>query len=126
MRSIKILKGDAALLLAYRDGYDEFEGFAEGSGEDFDFGHFTETARWANNIAPSLRALSGYSDGGHGTYQIEGDVAVLDAADADDVPADADVMRSSEVYDRVVDAYREGAHDAVSGSERTGPEGVGL
>jgi hypothetical protein len=35
--------------------------------------HFTESARYANVVAPELRRLAGYEDSGMGTYQVQPD-----------------------------------------------------
>lgn len=120
--SVAVLIGHDPIVDAYDEGYEEFQHLTEDEDNGFEFSYFTESDRWANNIAPGLRALAGFADSGTGTYRIERKVAVVDHADVDDVPADGVLMGSAEVYDALVDAYREGAHDAVRGAEWTEPE----
>lgn len=60
----------------------------------------TDSANWANNLAPKLRALSGYVDGGHGTYQ--------------QVPVDNAHHLHQEV---TLHAFHQGYHDRAEGEE---------
>lgn len=65
-----------------------------------DFHHVTESARWANHIAPRLRRLAGYQDpAGMGTF--------TDPAGTD-----------SWELDEVVEAYRDGRIDRTLGYDR--------
>jgi len=97
---------------AYRDGYGEFSDVGT---EDIDFSMFTETARWANVIAPGLRAAAGYSDAGHGTYTENRPVAAIKPGCEEDTPAEAVQKSAFDVFDRLTSAYRAGALDAAEG-----------
>lgn len=99
---------------AYSMGHAEFEGIDADTAEDVEFSHFTEGTRWANVIAPKLRAMAGARDPtGKGTYTEHREVAaILPGADEDE-PAEADLVQSSDLYESLVDAYRNGALDSV-------------
>jgi hypothetical protein len=107
---------------AYSMGYERFADVADmehgGDESGYAVSHFKETAIWANNVAPSLRALSGMADGGHGTYQKRRDVAVIPVGSEDDVPAEASRIEADYVYDAAVNAFDAGAYDALEGNER--------
>jgi hypothetical protein len=99
---------------AYQMGHDEFKGIDADSAEDVEFHHFTETARWANTIAPRLRAMAGARDPtGKGTYTDHREVAAILAGCEEDKPREADLVQSNRLYDALVDAYRTGALDAA-------------
>lgn len=90
---------------AYQMGWNkaaQIEGqFGEdGEFEDSDPRLPTDSANWANNIAPKLRALSGYEDEGHGTYQ--------------KVPIDL----AHEIFNEdALPAFRRGYYDRAEGKE---------
>jgi hypothetical protein len=98
---------------AYRMGHDEFTDVDAESAEEIEFSHFTGSARWANIIAPKLRAMAGYDDRGHGTYQEERQIAAIKPGCEEDEPAEAHLMDAFHLYDSLTDAYRMGAYDAV-------------
>lgn len=99
---------------AYEMGHAEFSGVEAETAEDVDFGQFTSTARWANIIAPKLRAMSGARDStGKGTYTEHREVAAIHAGCEEDEPAEADLVSSADLYEALVDAYRTGALDSV-------------
>jgi len=99
---------------AYRMGHNEFSDVEADSADDVEFHHFTESARWANVIAPKLRAMAGAADPtGKGTYTAHRDVAAILPGCEEDEPPEADLVKSQRLYDALVDAYRTGALDAV-------------
>ena len=101
---------------AYRMGHGEFQDAEADSADDVEFHHFTETARWANTIAPKLRAMAGaYDPTGKGTYTAHRDVAAILPGCEEDEPAEAEIINSRYLYQSLVDAYRGGALDAVEG-----------
>ena len=84
------------------------------SAEEVDFSEFTGGARWANVIAPRLRAMAGAADpGGKGTYTAHREVAAILPGCEEDEPAEADMVSSQRLYEALVDAYRTGALDSV-------------
>lgn len=99
---------------AYQMGHDEFSDVEADSAEDVEFHHFTETARWANVIAPRLRAMAGAEDPtGKGTYTAHREVAAILPGYEEDEPAEADLVESQRLFEALVDAYRTGALDSV-------------
>jgi len=113
--TIAVVKPDYQIEEAYQMGHDEF-GDMDIDGdpdEEFEFGHFTDSARWANHILPSLRAMAGYADSAGGTYTVERQIAAIKPGCEEDEPADAELMEGRHLFDRLVDAYRTGAYDAV-------------
>jgi hypothetical protein len=99
---------------AYSMGHDEFSDVEAESAEEIQFSHFTESARWANVIAPRLRSMAGAADPtGKGTHTGHREVAAIHAGCEEDEPAEADLVSSSDLYEALVDAYRTGALDAV-------------
>jgi len=81
---------------------------------------YTQSAEWANNILPALRAMAGYSDPmGVGTYTtLEGDLEVIDPERYED----RDVKRiegraediAPEILDGLVDEFFQGAWDGAT------------
>ena len=99
---------------AYSMGHDEFHDFGVSDAEEVDFSGFTSSARWANVIAPRLRAMAGAADPtGKGTYTEHREVAAILPGREEDEPAEADLVSSSHLFEALVDAYRNGALDAV-------------
>jgi len=99
---------------AYEMGHSEFSDVEADSAEDVDFSQFTSTARWANILAPRLRAMAGARDPtGKGTYTQHREVAAIHAGCEEDEPAEADLVGSDHLFEALVDAYRTGALDAV-------------
>jgi len=99
---------------AYRMGHDEFSDVESDSAEDVEFSHFTSSSRWANFIAPRLRAMAGAADPtGKGTYTGHREVAAVLPGCEEDEPPEADLVSSQDLYSALVDAYRTGALDAV-------------
>lgn len=111
-----VVKPNYATEEAYRMGHAEFEDADIDKSENLMFGHYTESARWANVIAPKLRAMAGASDhSGKGTYTRHREVAAILPGCEEDTPAEADLIRSQDLFESLVDAFRGGAHDAVAG-----------
>ena len=99
---------------AYSMGHEEFSHLEADSAEEVDFSEFTGGARWANVIAPRLRAMAGAADpGGKGTYTAHREVAAILPGCEEDEPPEADMVSSQRLYEALVDAYRTGALDSV-------------
>ena len=99
---------------AYRMGHDEFSDVEADSAADVEFHRFTETARWANVIAPKLRAMAGARDPtGKGTYTQHREVAAILPGCEEDEPPEADIYSSRVLYEAMVEAYQTGALDSV-------------
>jgi len=70
----------------------------------------TDSAHWANGIAPELRALSGFDDSGFGTYQQDREIALVPGGCGDDRPAEAELLRAKQFSREVFETYREEAY----------------
>lgn len=114
VHNVAVVREARAKEQAYRLGYSEFDGAPSVDGS---LGTFRQTARWANIIAPKLRAAAGYDDAGHGTYQEDRKVAVVAPGDEDDEPADAELVDSRYVYDDLMAAFDAGARAAREGMD---------
>jgi len=101
-------KGDA-----YSRGYDRFAGMDADLAADADPAYFSDSAAWANHVLPTLRCMSGYRDDGYGTWQVDGEIALVENGDEDDEPAEAVTMLASDLQSEVVDAWYEGAYAAI-------------
>lgn len=117
--TIPVVELAEVLSQAKRLGWSEFPETSEPS-DEYPLSNFRETSNWANRLAPRLRALAGYGDAGHGTFQVHRDVAVIMEGDEDDVPAEATVMSTSMLYEDIVDAFDEGARAAMDGEDLPG------
>lgn len=108
-----------ALDRAYDIGYEEFDPVPEAESDGpVNLSFFTETARYANHVAPSLRQIAGHDDGGHGTYQEDREVAVVPVGCEDDVPAECRLVPASTFYSEAVHVeWRRGALDALEGHD---------
>lgn len=73
---------------------------------------FRDGARYANVTLPTLRAMAGFGDRGHGTYQEFREVVVVPAARVDDDPAVGARMSSDDVLRVLMDAWDCGYVDA--------------
>lgn len=111
--TITVVEEARALDDAYTRGYERFSGMDSEIAADADPSRITDSAAWANHIAPTLRCLAGYSDGGYGTWQIDGDIALIVDGDEGDHPAEAEVMEASTFHREVVDAWYDGAYAAI-------------
>jgi hypothetical protein len=111
--TIAVVKPYYRIEEAYSMGHDEFSDVEADSAEEIEFSHFTESARWANIIAPDLRAMAGYADAGHGTYREGRQIAAIKPGCEEDEPAEAYLMDADSLYESLVDAYRMGAYDGV-------------
>lgn len=113
---IVVVTEAVALDEAYDMGYREFDPVPEAeSDEPVDLSAFTETARYANHVAPRLRAIAGHADSGAGTYTVDRAVALVPVGNEDDEPADAVLLDASQFYGEVHDEWRRGSHDALKG-----------
>lgn len=118
--TMPVVRDPTAVKAAYKDGFNRFDRAVVEEADDpmTAVAHFKETARWANHVAPQLRAAAGFDDaGGMGTYTAGRVVAVLDVALEDDGPAAADVMRAGDVYTALVEAFDLGAYAALDGHD---------
>jgi len=118
------LDGSAAAEVAYRMGrsvYGEDTGIPRelvDTSEDRFLGrihdsldYYKESARWANTDAPRLRALAGYQDGGHGTYQV--------------CPGDTVHHRHRRFIDRFTEGYTDAAYEAWEDAQEGGQSDAG-
>jgi len=119
--TIVVVEEAEALAHAYGRGYDRFAGIDADVAADTDPSRITDSAAWANHIAPTLRCTAGYRDSGYGTWQVNGSIALVEDGDEGDHPADAVVMDAADFHREVVEAWYDGAYaaidDAVDGRE---------
>lgn len=118
---VAVVKPHYAIEEAYNMGYKRFEGAYDETGE-FDFSGFTDSAEYANSVLPDLRAMAGFADHGHGTYQERRRVAATHPGCEEDEPAEADLMDAGALHSELADAYRKGAVDGAAGWEKEIPE----
>jgi len=109
-----------ALDSAYDAGYSEFDEVpAAESDEPADLSFFTGSARYANIVAPRLRATAGLADRGHGTYQEDREIALVPVGNEDDKPAECRLMSARDFFQHAVHPeWRRGAYDALEGHPR--------
>lgn len=112
MTEIPVIDINKAKAQAWQMGAAEFHDVDIGI-DEFDLSPFYDTARWANIVLPKLRAQAGYEDGGHGTYQGDREVVVVE--EPGDQPATGERVASSDVLAELTDAFSQGAYDAVDG-----------
>jgi hypothetical protein len=98
---------------AYDMGHDEFADHDTAEDPEVDPYFITGSARYANIIAPGLRAMAGYDDNGFGTYTVDRQVAAIRPGCEEDQPALADLTDASVIFDELHAAYFRGAHDAL-------------
>jgi hypothetical protein len=110
---VAVVEIDYRREVAYNMGHREFAELDTAEDTEIDPQYITDSARWANVIAPDLRAMAGYADSGPGTYTEDRQVAAIIPGCEDDNPADADLLNASFVYAELNDAYFRGAYDAV-------------
>lgn len=128
--TIPVVEESDVLESAYNKGYDFYadDGRSEPVEEPYrSVGDLKSTARWANSISPRLRALSGFSDEtGKGTYSGERPVALVEEGDEADSPAEAVEIGAVHVFQAAVEAFEQGAVDAMKLNDRdaTRPDGV--
>lgn len=114
---VAVVKPYYLLEEAYQKGHDEFAGMdAPEDDEELDISPFKGSARWANIVAPELRSMAGYADGGHGTYQQQRQVAAIHAGCEEDEPAEADLVDCSHLFEALVEAWDTGALDGWEGT----------
>lgn len=115
--TIPVVKEATLLDEAYNMGFRRFDG-AESSDPE-SLSHFKESAQFINSVAPSIRAMCGFSDSKGGTYQVRPDkMAVIPVGSGDDEPATAELIEPQYVHDAAMDAFDAGAYDAIEGNER--------
>lgn len=115
---MKIINIDEVSAAAFELGFWRFYDMDPVDPETFDVSHFTETAEYANHVAPTLRQLSGFGDVHGGTYQKHRDVLVIDQDEADELATeagyiDADMIWSPELFDDIHESWLEGVYEAV-------------
>jgi hypothetical protein len=119
--TVKIIAEWDAKQEAYNRGYSRFQHGDPVEPEEFHFSHYTGSAEWANTVAPSLRAMAGYDDTGHGTYQEEPYAIVLVEVPEDE-PAEGEFLRKPwHFLDELVECFQSGAFDAATGADRDPP-----
>jgi len=102
---------------AYHMGYNRFKGMDTLKEDELlEFHLFTESAQWANNIAPQLRAMAGAKDSGHGTYQQHSEIVTV--TEPRDSPMEGQQCDSFELYSELIDMYRQGAEHAARGRDK--------
>jgi len=112
---VAVVKPDYLLEEAYRMGHDRFEDAEEPpEDEEVDLYPFKGSATWANHVAPRLRAMAGYADSGHGTYQEDRQVAAIHSGAEEDEPAEADLIDPHYLYRALVEAWDLGAYDGYA------------
>jgi hypothetical protein len=84
--------------------------------------YYTDHGSWDRHIEPTLRCIAGYGDRGHGTYHERQDIALIRDGDESDHPADALLINSAELLDEIIDAWQNGAHQAVTDTLRQSDE----
>ena len=115
--TIAVVKPYYLLEEAYQMGHDEFQPMDPPEDEDdLNLAPFHDSARYANHILPDLRAMAGFDDSGHGTYQTNRRVAAIKPGCEEDEPAEADLLDASDVFDRLVSAWNTGALDGWEGT----------
>lgn len=116
IENVKVVVLPEAKEEAYNMGYDEFSGIEADNPEDTDLAPFRDSARYCNHILPRLRAMSGFFDRGHGTYQEGGKVVVVDYPG--DRPMGGEITETRYVLDEIIEAWDTGAYDALDGYDR--------
>jgi predicted lipid-binding transport protein (Tim44 family) len=96
-------------------GHDEFQPYdaLEDEEERLDLSPFKGSARWANHIAPDLRAMAGHADSGPGTYTVNRQVAAIHDGCEEDEPAEADLVEARQLFQALVEAWDMGAYDGA-------------
>jgi len=100
---------------AYEMGFDRFEGMTENDPQDLS--DFKESETWANTVSPSLRAMAGFADRGHGTYQEGREIVLADERELDDRPIEGETSDAAYFYQSVVEAFDNGAYDGAYNHE---------
>jgi len=116
--TIVVVEEAAALDDARARGRSRFAGLDPEIAADTDPSRITDSAAWANHIAPTLRCLAGFRDDGYGTWQVDGEIALIADGDESDNPADAELMPASAFHRHVVDEWYEGAYAAIDAAVR--------
>ena len=100
---------------AYNMGHAEFADHDTADDPEVDPYFITDSARYANIIAPDLRAMAGYGDRGMGTYTEDRQVAAIVPGCEEDVGVQlADLTDASALFDELHSAFFRGAHDALA------------
>jgi hypothetical protein len=120
--TIPVIREADAYDQAWEMGYNRFEGIDVDSVEDFDVGYFRDSAAYANHTLPSLRALSGFADGGHGTFTIARDVVIIPMGCEDDSPAEGERTTSEAVFEGLVEEWHNGVYSAVENAAEDGSD----
>jgi len=114
--SIPVVVEPEAKESAYQMGYARFSHEPDVPTDEHWFGHYTESAEWANSKLPRLRAMSGAKDSmGVGTHTNHGEIIVVEYPE--DRPMEGRKAHSAELTDELVDMFRYGAQDKIEGKE---------
>ena len=115
---VAVVKQAYVLEEAYEMGHSEFSPLDPPEDDQMDLAPFKDGARWCNSLLPTLRSMAGFDDSGPGTYTIERKVAAIHPGCEEDEPAEAVLVPSQRVFDCLIEAWRDGAHDAMAGRDR--------
>jgi len=113
---IAVVKQAYVLEEAYEMGHSEFSPLDPPEDAEMDLAPFKDGARWCNSLLPTLRAVAGFADSGHGTFQEHRQVALVHPGCEVDEPAEADLVDAHIVYQALVSAYDMGAYDGWEGT----------
>ena len=116
----KVVVANRAVEQAYEMGYERFENFDTPKGQRIDLEGFRSSAEYANHTLSSLRALSGHSDAGYGTYKVGGEIVIVDEADLDDDPITGETWTAEDYLSVLVDRWHDGARDALDADAEKG------
>jgi hypothetical protein len=104
---------------AYELGFNEFSGMETPENDRLELEFFTDSARYANIVAPKLRAIAGHADSGTGTFTTNRDIILVDERDLEDRPIEGDSWNARDYYSDVIhDAWRQGCHDGFHDDEK--------
>lgn len=117
--NITVVRETHALDEAWEMGYERFSGIDPELAADVDPSRITDSAAWANHIAPTLRCLAGHRDSGYGTWTEDGQIALIPVGNEDDRPTDGVVTTASEFHRSVVDTWYNGAYKALDTAAET-------
>lgn len=114
---IAVVKPYYAKEEAFKLGREEFSGIQDREG--FDLSPYKSSARWANTVAPRLRAMAGFEDStGKGTFTGNRKVAAVKPGCEEDTPAEAELVEARHIHEELVEAFDNGAFSAVDGIDK--------
>jgi len=114
-KDTKVVVLPEAIESAYSDGYSRFEDSPEEM-DPRDIEAFHDSATYANHVLPDLRAAAGYRDSGHGTYQKNGKVVIVEYPE--DRPMNGELTEAKYVFEQLSEAWHNGAYAAIDGRDK--------